>query len=266
MSQPQDPAASQAANDELPGAIDRSPDPRRIRDRRERLHGWRRRVYDYLVVPAEVPAEFNEPLQVLIEKLSTDNSTAAATTLAEAQAIFDEAAGRIESAERRATTLQGTVAIAASLVVAFAGFLLDPAKIADRGWRIALLIVLAAFLGSLIGCAWRALAVTGRMFEFEQPGPERIHLRAKSKGTLAQTFRSAELLRAAGVASEIGAVKVGLLRSAAWWLRLALTWLALLVVGLCIYVAVGDHSRQSSAPQPRPTTTSTGASHATKAP
>jgi hypothetical protein len=151
-------------------------------------------------------------------------------------------------------------------VVAGAGFLLDSTKIADRGWRIALLILLAAFLACLLGCAWRALAVTGRIFEFEQPGPERIHLRAKSKGTEAQIFRAAELLRAAGVASEIGAVKVGLLRSAAWWLRHALAALATLVVGLCIYVAVSDDSRQSSATQVSPIPTPRPLSNQIKTP
>jgi hypothetical protein len=80
------------------------------------------------------------------------------------------------------------------------------------------------------------------MFEFEQPGGDRIRLRARKEGSSAQAFRAAELLRAAGVADEIGAVKVGLLKSSAWWLRMALAALAVLVVALIIYVATAGDS------------------------
>ena len=142
------------AEDELPGAIEKSPDPERIRERRAQLTGWRLKLYDYRVVPAEIPSEFNEPLDQLIERLSTDDALTAATILEEAQAISAEATSRIDSAERRATTLQGTVAIAASLVVAGAGLPLRPSKVTDRDWRIVLLIVLVAVLDVLTGCAW----------------------------------------------------------------------------------------------------------------
>ena len=149
----------------------------------------------------------------------------------------------------------GTVAIAASLVVAGAGLLLDPAKVGDLHWRLVLSVFLAGFLVFLVGCGWRALAATGRIFEFEQPGPDRIQMRASRKGTDAQAFRSAELLRASGVAEEIGAVKVGLLRDATWWLRMALLWLVILVAALVIYVATashGDDGSPRSTPSPRP--------------
>lgn len=246
----QQPGEVPIPDEELPGAIQKSADQRRIREHRAKLTGWRRKLYDFCVVPAEIPSEFNEPLATLVDKLSTDDSVTATTILEEAQAIFDETSSRIDSAERRATTLQGTVAIAASLVVGGAGLLLDPSKISDRYWRIALLVPLAGFLASLICCAWRALAVTGRMFAFEQPGPERIYLRAKAPGVKAQTFRAGELLRASGVASEVGAVKVGLLRSSAWWLRLALTMLAAFVVVLGVYVATSSTSHPAKESSP----------------
>jgi hypothetical protein len=240
--------------DVLPGAIDTSPDRARIRRRRAGLHGWQRSVYDYIVVPAEVPAQFNQPLADLIEQVTSKDAQTASTILGEAEAAFREASETIESAERRATTLLGTVAIAASLVVAGAGLLLDPAKVNSSSWRLVLAVSLAAFLVCLVGCGWRALAVTGRIFNFEQPGFERIHLRAKMKGTDAQAFRAAELLRATGVAEEIGKVKVGLLASAAWWLRMALGALAVLVIALVVYVSSADDHRVShrhANPEPR---------------
>jgi len=188
-------------------------------------------------VPAEIPEQFTEPLGEIVSRLRTTDPTTAATVLDEARAIHDGALATITSAESRAVSLQSTVSIAATLVVAGGALLVDPTKIHDRSWRIVLLSALGIVLLCLIGCAWRALAVTGRMFQFEQPGPERIFLRARLTGPSAQTFRAAELLRAAGVATEIGAVKVGLLRSAAWWLWWALRMLVLFTVLLVLCVA-----------------------------
>jgi len=230
--------------DDLPGAITKTPDGKLIRQWRRRLDGchwgWPLKVFEYIVVPAQTPQDFNQPLSELRDELATDDPITAAASLVEAEAIFREPNERIESAERRATTLQGTVAIAASIVIASAGLLLESRKIAGHGWRVAFVILLAAFVASLVACAWRALGVTGRMFEFEQPGPERIGMRAKLNGPAAQTFRAAELLRAAGVADEIAAVKVGLLRAAAWWLRVALGVLAAFAVALALYVVVHE--------------------------
>jgi len=112
--------------------------------------------------------------------------------------------------------------------------------------------VLAVFLACLVACGWRALAVTGRIFNFEQPGSDRIYLRARMKEAEAQAFRAAELLRATGVAEEIGSVKVGLLSAAAWWLRVALGALAALVIALVVYVSTaGDHHDRQPNPSPR---------------
>jgi hypothetical protein len=131
---------------QLPEKTDQSPDPRKIRVRRAKLAGWRRRLYDYIVVPAEVPEDFNQPLADLIDQLSPVDEKTAAVVLEEAEAIRNDAEDRIKGAERRATTLQGTVAIAASLVIGGAGLLLDPSKVSDRWWRIGFAVILALFL------------------------------------------------------------------------------------------------------------------------
>jgi hypothetical protein len=238
------------ADESLPGPIDRSPDLRRLSERRAKYRGLRRTIFDRLVVPAEIPDEFNGPLAELRDSLETTDVKTAETVLSEAQAYFDEAEARIEGAERRATALQATVAIAASLVVGGAALLLDDDKVADDTWRAVLVIVLGVFVVCLIACAWRALTVTTRMFEFEQPGTERIPARAQLPENRALTFRAAELLRAGSVASEVGAVKVGLLRAAAWWLRNALLVLAAFVGLLAAYV-IGDSESSDSEPKPR---------------
>ncbi len=232
------------------GPITRSPDLERLRSRRAKVPKWLRRSYDYAFVPAEVPEEYTEALDDVHARLSDGSATPdGPRILADAQAYFDEAAARIDSAERRATTLQGTIAIAATLVVGGAGLLLDTNKVPDQTWRIAFVLVLALFVVCLVGCAMRALGVTGRAFEYLMPGFSRIPDRAAKDGNDADVWRAAELLRAGGVASEIAAVKVGLLRSAAWWLRGALGMLAVLAVLLAVHGATTSRARDARPPQ-----------------
>lgn len=246
------------AGDGPPGAIARSPDPKKLRDGLARRSGLRRRLFIRLRQPAnrpgffgdppeELPFHFNKGIDELVKQLKGArdvNEKTAVLTLAEAQAVFDEPVARIDSAERRATTLQGTVAISASLVVGGAGLLLDTSKVHGHGWRITLALTLAALLVCLIGCAVRALSATSRIFQFEQPGYERLHQRAGMSPTDASLHLAAELLRASSVADEIAGMKIGFLQRAAWWFRCALIFLALLAGVLCAY-AIASGSEES---------------------
>jgi hypothetical protein len=237
---------------DLPGPVKVSPDPGRVRRRRkwvvDHLPEWVGRQYESLVVPADVPEGYAAiGLAELVAQLSTKDAGTAKAVLAEAEAIHDEPYERIESAERRATTLQGTVAIAASAAVAGGGLLLNGTSVRGDVWRVAIAAMLLGVVGALLGCAVRAVGVTGRIFQFEEPGLERIGRRSAMQEADALTFRAAELLRAADVADMIGSVKVGLLRSAAWWFRTALILLALLAAVICAYVLVGP-ATASSAP------------------
>ncbi len=205
----------------------------------------------YIKVPAPAPSGYAaETLAELAARLKTDDPDVAKALLDEAEAMYKEPAERIESAERRATTLQGTVAVAASVAAAGAGLLLDPAKIAGQGWRIAIAIVLLAFVLCLLACALRAIGATTRIFRFLQPGHNRITVRAEMSSTEALTYRTAEILRAYDVADQIGRVKVGLLRSAAWWFRAALLVLALMVGLIAAYTIVGPQPKTASATTP----------------
>jgi hypothetical protein len=225
---------------DLTGPITVSPDPKKWRKRRDRLPAWLRPLWDYVMVPADPPERFaTESLADLAGKLKTEDEDVARAILAEAEAIYAEPQERIESAERRATTLQGTVAIAASVALAGGGLLLDPSRIRGQCWRIAVGGLLAAFVICLLGCAIRALGATTRIFNFEEPGPTRIVDRTSMNNTEVLTHRAAELLRAFAVADMIGSVKIGLLRSAAWWFRLALVLLALLTFLVCSYAIWG---------------------------
>jgi hypothetical protein len=239
------------------GKITVSPDPGSLRCALARRKGLRRRLFIRLRQPANVPGyhgdpaqelsfHFNKGLEELLDELiggvEDVKEESARQTLAEAQAVFGEPLARIDSAERRATTLQGTVAIAASLVVGGASLLIDPTKIQGHGWRIAIAVGLGLFLACLIGCAIRALGATSRVFQFEQPGHERITRRARQPPAAAMLEHAADLLRASSVGDEIAGIKVGLLRMAAWWFRCALIALAFLA-GLLIAYAIADDRR-----------------------
>ena len=236
------------------GKITVSPDPKKLRDALARRRGLRRRLFIQCRQPANVPGRYGDPaeeldfhfnraLHELVDELNGDVENvaeeSARQTLVEAQAVFNEPLARIDSAERRATTLQGTVAIAASLVVGGASLLIDPTKVYGHGWRIAIAVGLGLFLACLIGCAVRALGATSRVFQFEQPGYERLTQRARQPASAAMLEHAAELLRASSVSDEIAGIKVGLLRMAAWWFRGALVALALLA-GLLIAYAIAD--------------------------
>ena len=110
-----------------------------------------------------------------------------------------------------------------------------PTKVQGLLWRIAMAVVLVAFLICLIGCAMRALAATSRPFRFEEPGWERVQVRAGMKPADASIVLAADLLRASSVAQEIADMKVLLMQMSAWWLRWALMSLALLAGVLGAY-------------------------------
>lgn len=243
---------SSASDRQLPGPVVVSADPRRARLRRRwvannlppRALSW----YESLVVPAEVPDGYaTVGLAELASSLATADAGTAKAILAEAEAIHAEPYARIDSAERRATTLQGTVAIAASAAVAGGGLLLNGDSVRGDGWRLAAAVMLIAVVAALLACAVRAVGVTGRIFQFEEPGVERISSRSRMSEPDALTFRAAELLRAADVADVIASVKVGLLRSAAWWFRSALVLLALLATVICLYVVAGPDPNSATA-------------------
>lgn len=225
-----------------------------MRDRTEwartRLSPKLRRWYESAVVPADPPEGYaSMALGELVGSLRTSDAGTAKAILVEAEAALAEPYDRIDNAERRATTLQGTVAIAASAVIAGGGLVLDGTRI-QGDWRLWFVALLALVVGALLACAIRAVGVTGRMFEFEDVGLERIDQRASKSEADALTFRAAELLRAADVADVIASVKVGLLRAAAAWFRAALVLLAVLAASLCAYVTVGSEDQGDEADRP----------------
>lgn len=156
---------------DLPGPIEVSPDPKRLRDGLAKRTGWRRRLFIRIRQPANVPGFFGDPpeeLEFHFNKGVADLVAAmegggkvdlgtAEKAMAEAEAVYEETLTRLESAERRATTLQGAVAVAATVVVGSAGLVLNGSKVYGQGWKIAFAIGVLILLACLICCALSSL-------------------------------------------------------------------------------------------------------------
>jgi hypothetical protein len=182
------------------------------------------------------PDRFPQSVATLHERLATSDESLADELLADAERLFDEASARVEGVERRATTLQGTVAIAAAVALTGGGLILDLSKIRGDDWRTAFAVGLAALVVLLVMTAFRATGASARTFNFTSPSDDLIFQRAKADSAAdAKTRRAAYLLHGYGRNNEAAALKVGYLRSAAAWFRAALLVLVALTAMLVAY-------------------------------
>lgn len=217
------------------------PDDAQPSTRKLRRDGWPvllRCLADHAhPVTWDPPHRFPQSIDTLHERLATTDSYLADELLADAERLFDEADARVQSVERRATTLQGTVAIAAAVALTGGGLVLDPAKIHGDNWRTAFAVGLGALVFLFVLTAFRAAGASTRTFNFTSPSDDLIFARAKTNNpTEAKTRRAAYLLHGYGRNNEAAALKVGYLRSAAFWFRGALIVLFTLSVMLAGYV------------------------------
>lgn len=205
---------------------------------------WPRRLYDSVFLPVDPPTRFTENHDELVKRLTprtADGSTDEDRTrdlLAEAQATFKSAEERIEGAERRATTLQSAVAIAASLLVAGGALLADPSKVRGDEWRIALAAFLVLTVVSLVVAGVRALGATSRIHVVHVPTPTNIIERMTTTAAEARIDLAAETLKDFGFNTKVADWKVAYLGAAAWWFRWALAFLIALAVTLGAYVMI----------------------------
>lgn len=196
----------------------------------------RRKLYDALFMPIEPPSRFTGPHEELVRQLmpldadGEPDEERSREVLDEANAIYAEAEARAQSAERRATTLLGAVAIATSLLLSGAALLADPSKIAGGGWRAALAIALAVVVFCLVMAGARALATTSRIHVIHAPTPTNILARSELPLAEARIDLAAETLKDYGYNTKVAGWKVAHLRAAAQWFGRAL--IALFVLGL----------------------------------
>jgi hypothetical protein len=220
---------------------------------------WRRR-YDRLFLPVSDPVEFTEDHEELVAKLRPPAGLSAdersREILAEAQAALASAEARGEGAERRATTLQGAVAIAASVLLAGAALLGDPTKVHGPGWRIGFALLLFAVTVCLVAAGARALGATARIHIYHRPTPSDVLRRAQLDPVEARIELAAETFKDSGYDEQIASWKISYLAAAAWWFRGALFALLALSAFVAVYIAFSGHSEhpkyQSRQPEALP--------------
>lgn len=215
---------------------------------------WLRERYDSLFLPVASPTSFTESEAQLVKKLTpktSDNKVddeRAQEVLDEAQAHYDAVEDRISGAHTRATTLQGAVAVATSLIIAGGALLADPSKVQGDGWRLWLALALIGTVFSLVMTGVRALAATSRIHVFHHPTPTNIFTRVTKPVGVARIELAAELLKTYSFNTKVADWKVAYLRAAAWWFRWALGFLVALALALGSYAVFGPEAKKADEP------------------
>jgi hypothetical protein len=159
--------------------------------------------------------------------------------LAEAEDLYAARLAQAHRAETRATTLQASAGIAIGLVLTGAAFLIDPAKVADRQWRIALTVVLALALFCLGIAGYLASRATAKVLGFCVPTPDDVQMRASMTEAQANRHRAVQLLKHYNCNFYFSHFKIKHVQVAGLWFRAALSWFAVLSILLMIYTAFG---------------------------
>jgi hypothetical protein len=178
-------------------------------------------------------------LPARLEQTVPGNIDSARFLLSEAEALFDTRRDQALRAEARATTLQGSVGIALGLVLTGTAFLLDPTKVADRGWRLALTVVIAALLTCLAMAGYLATRATVKLLRYIRPGPEAALARATMNDVEAHRDRALSLLISYEENGYFSSFKIKQIHAAGLWYRDALGCFAALSLLLLIYAGVG---------------------------
>lgn len=209
----------------------------------KRRRWWWNRLFVQIATSNEYPNE----AEVFTALKATQRDRSAAV-LAEAQEVFRRPFETSEGVERRAATLQGAIAIAASFVLAGGGLLLDTTKIRTESWRIAFAVVIAIVIICLVFSALRSLRATSRVLEWHYP--EESDLLLKRQGSDAGEHDlavAAGLLHAGGANVNNANYKVAQMRAAGHWLALALAGLLVTALLLLTYIVADPGAAVTSA-------------------
>jgi hypothetical protein len=210
---------------------------------------WRR-LGDWFKPPSHPPPEgITQSWDDLRTALGTPEHDVVEELLAEAKAAYQEVTERADSAERRATTIQGAVAIAASLALAGGSLLLDASGTPSHPWEIAISVGFALTVVLFGVAAWRAFLVTWPRFMWSSPAVTDIprHVQEPDADAI-KLKRTCDLLIAYGHNESVASLKVSLLRQAVHWLMSALVALSVVAVLVAAYAIDGSPTR------PAPTT------------
>lgn len=160
-----------------------------------------------------------------------------------AQDLYAEADSRRQTIEQKASVLLGATGIAASLLAASAGILLDRATF-DRSEALAFGIPIVCTLFVLLYASYKAGRCLG-VRQWANPGPLLLYESAKQTVIDFRRQWTAHLLVAKGFNDQANNEKGGWLGEAQWWFALGLLLLALSALALVLAVAFGDPSTSS---------------------
>jgi hypothetical protein len=215
----------------LPGWIKRRLAPT---GSRRRAWWWQR-----LFVPVPTSEDYKKKDEVFNALRQTQGDRSAAV-LGEAREIFERPFRTTAGVERRASTLQGAIAIAATFVVAGGGLLLNTSEIQTDGWRIAFAVVFVLVIMCLVFSALRALRATSRVLIWHYPDEEDLLLRRTNDyASYHELALAAALLHAGARNANNARYKVAQMRAAGHWLALALVGLLITAVVFLAYVVAG---------------------------
>jgi hypothetical protein len=232
--------ATTASDDDEPGtfAVQNKYQSRPYATTRPSLRQW------FLPLPTEPVTPLVDRKQ--IRQRETPIRAAARTTPDIATDLLQEAEGlmkyrdeRIKSAETKATSLMGAVAIAASLVVAGAALILDPSKVAD-GWREAMTVTLLALLVCLLMSGYLSSRALLTVRTIRRP-QARHALRRATTGTAvnARIDRALDLIERSNDNRYVADFKGAQNEAAHRWYKLALLLFGGLGVLVVLYVFLG---------------------------
>jgi hypothetical protein len=147
------------------------------------------------------------------------------------QAISDSAVARAEGADRRATTIAGSVAIAASFTLGGAGVVLDGGKFDGHdGSRTAFAVVLALTTAAFVISAAYALTALVKTRFWRWARPDHLDEARGEEAAARYGIRSAHLLDDFAFNWEVSVLKNHLVDKALWSLVTALVGIAVLAV------------------------------------
>ena len=161
-----------------------------------------------------------------------------AEILDDARELFRVPFERADAAERRATTLQGAVAIAATFTLAAGSLVTDADKVGSHGWRVAFAVAIAVVVFAFVIAGVVALQATSRIDAWSYPDEQERFLQMKTQRVEdIRTGRALALLQAYGENDQLAAWKIHRTTLAARWFRIALLLLLAFAGLFVIYVA-----------------------------
>ena len=194
------------------------------------IGGWFSAKYHEIFLEIDDNTRFPETEAELSAQLQTRDAVLAADILAEAEASYARLQDRVDSAERRAATLQGGAAIASGLTLTAAGLLVDSTKLHGWVWQVlfGLAIVFIAF--ALAMSTWRATLASSRVHSWMTPSDRDVLRRPGQTVAAARIERAASLLASIGANQRFARYKVAMMRASTEWILRALVGLMCLAI------------------------------------